>query len=118
MKLWIYGKVMSGKTTFASQFENAYIISTDGNAEYTFAPDKILRVRDYKELNEKIENKDSYKQELRSFASKFNETKRKLNLCSNKIKIKEIKSKYDSFPAEKRYTDYTGIDKDYFVNIK
>ncbi len=73
---------------------------------------------DYKELNEKIKNKDSYKQELRSFASNFNETKRKLNLCSNKIKFKEIKSKYDSFPAEKRYTDYTGINKDYFVNIK
>ena len=33
MKIWLYGKVMSGKTTFASQFENAYIISTDGNAE-------------------------------------------------------------------------------------
>ena len=45
---------MSGKTTFASQFEDAYIISTDGNAEYTFAPDKILRVRDYKELNDAI----------------------------------------------------------------
>ena len=45
---------MSGKTTFASQFENAYIISTDGNAEYTFAPDKILRVRNYKELNDAI----------------------------------------------------------------
>lgn len=29
MKVWLYGKVMSGKTTFASQFENAYIISTD-----------------------------------------------------------------------------------------
>ena len=54
MKLWIYGKVMSGKTTFASQFEGAYIISTDGNAEYTFAPDKILRVRNYKELNDAI----------------------------------------------------------------
>ena len=54
MKLWIYGKVMSGKTTFASQFENAYIISTDGNAEYTFAPDKILRVRNYKELNDAV----------------------------------------------------------------
>ena len=51
MKLWLYGQVMSGKTTFASQFENAYIISTDGNAEYTFAPDKILRVRNYKELD-------------------------------------------------------------------
>lgn len=54
MKLWVYGKVMSGKTTFASQFEDAYIISTDGNAEYTFAPDKILRVKDYKELNDAI----------------------------------------------------------------
>ena len=55
MKLWIYGKVMSGKTTFASQFENAYIISTDGNAEYTFPPERILRVRNYKELNDALE---------------------------------------------------------------
>ena len=54
MKIWLYGKVMSGKTTFASQFENAYIISTDGNAEYTFASDKILRVRNYDELDEAI----------------------------------------------------------------
>ena len=54
MKIWLYGKVMSGKTTFASQFENAYIISTDGNAEYTFTPDKILRVRNYDELDEAI----------------------------------------------------------------
>ena len=29
MKLWIYGRVISGKTTFASQFEYSYIISTD-----------------------------------------------------------------------------------------
>ena len=55
MKLWIYGKVMSGKTTFASQFDNAYINSTDGNAEYTFPPKRILRVRNYKELNEALE---------------------------------------------------------------
>ena len=55
MKVWLYGKVMSGKTTFASQFENAYIISTDGNAEYTFEPDKILRVKNYKELNDALE---------------------------------------------------------------
>ena len=46
---------MSGKTTFASQFDNAYIISTDGNAEYSFEPDKILRVRNYKELNDALE---------------------------------------------------------------
>ena len=54
MKLWLYGRVMSGKTTFASQFEDAYIISTDGNAEYTFDADKILRVRNYKDLNDAI----------------------------------------------------------------
>ncbi len=29
MKIWLYGAVMSGKTTFSSQFEDAYIISTD-----------------------------------------------------------------------------------------
>ena len=46
---------MSGKTTFASQFKNAYIISTDGNASHTFEPDKILRVRNYKELNGALE---------------------------------------------------------------
>lgn len=61
MKLWIYGKVMSGKTTFASQFEDAYIISTDGNAEYTFEPDKILRVRNYKELDSAVEKLKSIK---------------------------------------------------------
>jgi hypothetical protein len=54
MKIWIYGRVMSGKTTFASQFEDAYIISTDGNAEYTFQEDKILRVRNYKDLDAAI----------------------------------------------------------------
>lgn len=63
MKLWIYGKVMSGKTTFASQFENAYIISTDGNAEYTFPPERILRVRNYKELDEAVRKLNTIKPE-------------------------------------------------------
>ena len=55
MKVWLYGKVMSGKTTFASQFDNAYIISTDGNAEYTFPPERILRVKNYKDLEKALE---------------------------------------------------------------
>ena len=61
MKIWLYGRVMSGKTTFASQFENAKIISTDGNAEYTFAEEDIYRVRDYKELNDAIAKLKSIK---------------------------------------------------------
>lgn len=52
---------MSGKTTFASQFEDAYIISTDGNAEYSFEPDKILRVRNYDELDKAVEKLKSIK---------------------------------------------------------
>ena len=61
MKIWIYGKVMSGKTTFASQFDNAYIISTDGNAEYTFPPERILRVKNYKDLEKALEKLRSVK---------------------------------------------------------
>lgn len=61
MRIWLYGKVMSGKTTFASTFEDAYIISTDGNASYTFSPDKILRVRNYTELDEAIKKLKSIK---------------------------------------------------------
>ncbi|MDE6946279.1 MAG: ATP-binding protein [Anaeroplasmataceae bacterium] len=61
MKVWLYGKVMSGKTTFASQFENAKIISTDGNAEYTFDEKDIFRVRNYKELNDAIADLKSIK---------------------------------------------------------
>lgn len=45
---------MSGKTTFASQFENAYIISTDDNASYTFESDKIYRAKNFKELDEAV----------------------------------------------------------------
>ena len=73
---------------------------------------------EYKEIINKIDNNKSYKQELKSFISSFNEKKRKINTLSNKIKIKEIKSKYKPFPAEIRYTDYTGIDKKYFEDIK
>ena len=73
---------------------------------------------DYKEIINKIDNNKSYKQELKTFISGFNEKKRKINTLSNKIKIKENKSKYKPFPAEIRYTDYTGIDKKYFEDIK
>lgn len=72
---------------------------------------------DYKDIVNKIDNNKSYK-ELRTFISKFEEEKRKINNLSNKIKIKEVKSKYNPFPAELKYTNYTGIDKNYFEDIK
>ena len=50
--------------------------------------------------------------------SNINEKKRKINSVVNKIKIKEVKSKYKRFPGQRRYTNYTGIDKKYFEDIK
>lgn len=53
-RIWIYGKPFSGKTTFASKFPNAKIISTDGNAKYTFKKEDIFEVTNYKDLNDTI----------------------------------------------------------------
>ena len=73
---------------------------------------------DYKEMINNIEANKSYKKELKTFISNFKTTKRKINILSNKIKIKEIKSKYSPFSAVIQYTSYTGIDKKYFEIIK
>ena len=51
MRIWIYGAPFSGKTTFASQFKGAKILSTDGNAEYLFPAEDIIRVTNGNELN-------------------------------------------------------------------
>lgn len=51
-RIWIYGQPFSGKTTFASQFPNAKIISTDGNAKYLFKKEDIFEVKNYKDLND------------------------------------------------------------------
>ena len=54
IRIWLYGKGMWGKRTFSSQFEGAKIISTDGNASYTFDEEDIFRVRNYTELDAAI----------------------------------------------------------------
>lgn len=55
MKIWLYGAPFSGKTTFASQFKGAKVLSTDGNAEGLFPAENILRVRNYEDLKKAIE---------------------------------------------------------------
>lgn len=56
MRIWIYGAPFNGKTTFASQFKNAKILSTDGNAEYLFKPEDIISVKSATDLNNAITN--------------------------------------------------------------
>ena len=41
-KLWIYGQPFSGKTTFACGSPNHYVLSTDGNAQYTTDSYKVI----------------------------------------------------------------------------
>ena len=51
MRIWIYGAPFNGKTTFASQFEGAKILSTDGNAEYLFKKEDIIPIKSAKDLS-------------------------------------------------------------------
>lgn len=51
MRIWIYGAPFNGKTTFASQFKGAKILSTDGNAEYLFPKEDIIRIKSATDLN-------------------------------------------------------------------
>lgn len=51
MRIWIYGAPFNGKTTFASQFKGAKILSTDGNAEYLFPKEDIIRIKSAVDLN-------------------------------------------------------------------
>lgn len=41
-KIWIYGSPFSGKTTFATKAKNHFVLSTDGNAQYTTDSYKVI----------------------------------------------------------------------------
>lgn len=42
IKVWLYGAPFSGKTTFACGAPNHYVLSTDGNAQYTTDSFKLI----------------------------------------------------------------------------
>ena len=41
-KIWVYGAPFSGKTTFACGAKDHYVLSTDGNAQYTTDSYKLI----------------------------------------------------------------------------
>jgi len=51
MKIWIYGKPFSGKTTFVSGIPNSIILSTDGNAKGLFPEDRIIPIKTVEDLS-------------------------------------------------------------------
>lgn len=42
VKIWVYGSPFSGKTTFATKAKDHFVLSTDGNAEYTTDSYKVI----------------------------------------------------------------------------
>lgn len=56
MKLWLYGKPFSGKTTFVSKIPNSIILSTDGNAKGLFKDNQIIPIKSVQDLNDFINN--------------------------------------------------------------
>lgn len=41
-KIWVYGSPFSGKTTFATKAADHFVLSTDGNAQYTTDSYKVI----------------------------------------------------------------------------
>lgn len=53
-KIWIYGGVASGKTTFADKFPDPIMLNTDGNIKFVTSP--YLIIKDQVELTGRIKN--------------------------------------------------------------
>lgn len=69
-------------------------------------------------LIKKIESNKSYKMDLKTKEKQLKRLIQQVNSISKNITVNEIKSKYKHFPARKRYTEFTGINTNFFINIK
>ena len=69
-------------------------------------------------LIKKIESNKSYKTDLKAKEKQLKRLIQQVNFISKNITVNEIKSKYKHFPARKRYTEFTGINTNFFINIK
>ena len=70
-----------------------------------------------KDIISKIENKKSYKRILNEKNSQLKIIKNSIIQKANKIKVVIKESKYKPFLESKRYTQFTGIDEKFFINI-
>ena len=70
------------------------------------------------EIIERINNGLSYKSFIKSKEVKLKKVKKELRNISSNMKVQKIGSKYNMFPANQKYKDYTNIDVSYFNEIK
>ena len=66
----------------------------------------------------KVDSNIPYKKDLKSKEKYLNELRKQIAYITKNINVIKIKSKYKHFPARKRYTEFTGIDINFFKNIK
>lgn len=59
MRIWLYGKPFSGKTTFVSKIPNSIILSTDGNAKGLFKDENIIPIKNINDLTNFISKWES-----------------------------------------------------------
>lgn len=69
------------------------------------------------EIISKIENKNAYKKVFYEKNSQLKNIQSSIVKKANKIKIVTKESKYKPFLESKRYTQFTGIDEKFFINI-
>ncbi len=73
---------------------------------------------DTSQLIEKIDSGKAYKMSLKSKERQLKSIIRKASTISRSITVNEIRPKYKFFPAQKRYSEFTGIDSKFFTNLK
>lgn len=56
MRIWLYGRPFSGKTTFVSKVPNAVILSTDGNAKGLMEDKDIIPIKSVEDISKFIED--------------------------------------------------------------
>lgn len=82
------------------------------------AIDELIKYRmDTSSIIESIESGKKYKQKLKSKETELNKIIKNINKHSKMIKVNEVKSKYKNFPARRKYSQFTGIDLNFFKNI-
>ena len=73
---------------------------------------------DFDTILEKINNEQKHKMDIKKMKRSIEKYKKELDNISKKITIKKNMSKYSLFPANSKYTKYTGIDCSYFQKIR
>ena len=61
MRIWLYGKPFSGKTTFVSKIPKSLVLSTDGNAKGIFKDEQIIPIKNINDLTTFISDWESGK---------------------------------------------------------